>query len=169
MFVSQLVSNERLFPWIQSPLVANSRITLYNCKTEYKEVTFININNKMYSKVTICVCRNVTTRTRRSARLSTRTSARSPTPMASSAPRCPCPTALLSRWLFRELFFYCSSHQILKYCVCFQEKTCKKVPSKKCEKVYYDKCKELPKKVGEKVIKKRCVWPQKRIKDDPSC
>ena len=43
------------------------------------------------------------------------------------------------------------------------------MPSKKCEKVYYDKCKELPKKVGEKVIKKRCVWPQKRIKDDPSC
>ena len=53
--------------------------------------------------------------------------------------------------------------------LCFQEKKCKKVPSKKCEKVYYDKCKELPKKVGEKVIKKRCVWPQKRIKDDPSC
>ena len=57
----------------------------------------------------------------------------------------------------------------MKYWICSQEKKCKKVPSKKCEKVYYDKCKELPKKVGEKVIKKRCVWPQKRIKDDPSC
>ena len=51
----------------------------------------------------------------------------------------------------------------------FQEKKCKKVPEKKCEKVFYDKCKELPKKVGEKVTKKRCVWPKKRLQDDPSC
>ena len=50
-----------------------------------------------------------------------------------------------------------------------QEKKCKKVPTKKCEKVFYDKCKELPKKVGEKVTKKRCVWPKKRLQDDPSC
>ena len=50
-----------------------------------------------------------------------------------------------------------------------KEKKCRKVPEKKCEKVFLDKCKELPKKVGEKVLKKRCVWPKKRLQDDTSC
>ena len=54
-------------------------------------------------------------------------------------------------------------------CVPVSEKKCVKVPVEQCEKVVLDKCKELPKKVGETVLKKRCVWPKSRKQDDDSC
>ena len=57
----------------------------------------------------------------------------------------------------------------MQKCVPVSEKKCVKVPVEQCEKVVLDKCKELPKKVGETVLKKRCVWPKSRKQDDDSC
>ena len=54
---------------------------------------------------------------------------------------------------------------------CHYEKIprCSKVAVEKCEDEIVDKCKETPVKQGNKVAKKRCVWPERSMKDDTRC
>jgi len=56
-----------------------------------------------------------------------------------------------------------------KNCKYVQVPKCGQVPYQKCEEGYEDKCKEIPKKIGEKVTKHRCEWPERTVHDDTSC